>query len=244
MKYPILFICVLASVYASAQTKPKTTTTTSKTTTAKTPVKTTSTAPVLKNALDSFSYAIGMSVGNFCNQQQIKNVNTNLVMRGVSDAGGKPLLTEQQMNAIITGYLTKQSSEKARAVKAQGEKFLAENAKKPGVITTASGLQYMVLRAGTDTTKPAYNDAVVCHYKGTLSDGTEFESSYNSGQPARFKVNEVIAGWIEALQMMPKGSKWRLFIPSNLAYGDQSNAKIPGGSTLIFELELLDIIKQ
>ena len=243
MKYRILLICVLFSVYASAQTKPKTTTT-SKTTTTKTPVKTASTTPVLKNALDSFSYALGMSVGNFCDQQQIKNLNSSLLMKGVNDAGEKPLFNEQQMNMIITTYLNKRSSEKASVAKAAGQKFLAENAKKPGVVTTPSGLQYLVLRGGTDTIKPTINDAVVCHYHGTLINGTVFESTVESGQPAKFNVGQVIQGWIEALPMMTKGSKWRLFIPAELAYGDRAMGnEIPAGSTLIFDLELLDVIK-
>ena len=248
MKYRILVICVLFSAFASAQTKPKTSTTAKTSTTTKTTTtkaNSNTAAPVLKNGLDSFSYALGMSVGNFCSQQQIKNLNTTVLMKGVNDANksGKPLLTEQQMNSIITTYLTKQSSEKARVAKAAGEKFLAENAKKPGVTTTASGLQYLVMKAGTDTVKPKITDEVICHYHGSLVDGTVFESTVNSGQPARFKVNEVVSGWIEALQLMPKGSKWRLFIPSDLGYGDRGSGPIPGGAVIIFELELLDILK-
>src|SRR5688572_7282627 len=238
MKYRILLICVLSSAYASAQTKP----TTSKPATTKTPVKTASATPVLKNALDSFSYAIGMSVGNFCAQQQIKNLNSNLVMKGVKDAGGKPLMTEQQMNVVISSYLNKRNTERSAAIKAEGQKFLEENAKKPGVVTTASGLQYQVLKAGTDTIKARYTDAVVCNYRGTLLNGNEFDNSNRHGGSVTFNVNEMVTGWIEALQMMPKGSKWRLWVPSNLGYGDRAMGNdIPAGSTLVFELEVLDV---
>jgi FKBP-type peptidyl-prolyl cis-trans isomerase FklB len=243
MKYHILLICVLCSVMASAQTtkpKPKTPATTVKKPT------TTSNTPALRNALDSFSYAMGMSLGNFCNQQGITSVNTSMVLKGLGDGNkpGKALLTEQQMNQVIAGYLGKRNSEKASAAKAEGEKFLAANAKKPGVVTLPSGLQYQVLKAGTDTVKPTMNDRVRCHYHGTLINGVIFDSSVDRGQPAEFGVNEVIAGWIEALQMMPVGSKWRLFVPSDLAYGDQqAGPKIPPGSMLIFDLELLGIVK-
>lgn len=245
MKYRILSICVLLSVCAAAQTKttPKSGTTKPKTTTTKTVA---SNKPVLRNALDSFSYAMGMSMGNFCNNQGITSVNTSMVLKGLGDGSkpGKALLTEQQMNQVISGYLGKRNSEKARVAKEAGQKFLAANAKKAGVVTLESGLQYMVLKAGTDTAKPKLTDKVRCHYHGTLIDGTEFESTVASGQPVVFPVNGVIAGWMEALQMMTVGSKWRLFVPSDLAYGDQqAGPKIAPGSTLVFDVELLEIVK-
>jgi FKBP-type peptidyl-prolyl cis-trans isomerase FklB len=240
MKYSILSICVLCSVIATAQNK-------SSATKPKPPVKsTTSTAPVLRTALDSFSYAMGMNLGSFCNQQNIKSVNTSMLLKGLGDASkpGKALFTEQQMSQVISGYLGKRNAQKASVAKAAGEKFLAENAKKPGVVTLPSGLQYMVLKAGTDTTKPKITDQVKCHYEGTLIDGTEFESSVKNGEPVVFPVNGVIKGWIEALQLMNVGSKWRLFIPSHLAYGDnQAGPMIAPGSTLIFDVELLEIVK-
>jgi FKBP-type peptidyl-prolyl cis-trans isomerase FklB len=246
MKYRILSICVLLSVCAGAQTK-----TTKSSTTTKPKTTTTNTVaankPVLRNALDSFSYAMGMSMGNFCNSQGIKSVNTSMVLKGLGDGSkpGKALLSEQQMNQVISAYLGKRNSEKAAIAKAAGQKFLAENAKKAGVVTLASGLQYMVLKAGTDTVNPKDSDKVRCHYRGTLIDGTEFESSFESGQPVEFGVGAVISGWTEALKMMTVGSKWRLFIPSDLAYGDQqAGPKIAPGSTLIFDVELLEIIKQ
>jgi FKBP-type peptidyl-prolyl cis-trans isomerase FklB len=242
MKYRILFILVFLSAVAAAQTKPapKSSPKTSKTGTQA------SAGPVLRNALDSFSYAMGMSVGSFCNQQGITSINTSMMLKGVGDGSkaGKTLLTEQQMQQVISTYLGKRNAEKAAVAKAAGEKFLAENAKKPGVVTLASGLQYQVMRSGTDTTKPKITDQVRCHYHGTRLDGVVFDSSVERGEPAVFGVNQVIQGWIEALQMMPVGSKWRLFIPSDLAYGDQqAGPKIPPGSMLIFDLELLEIIK-
>jgi FKBP-type peptidyl-prolyl cis-trans isomerase FklB len=202
--------------------------------------------PALRNALDSFSYAIGLSMGNFCNQQKITQLNTSVLLKGVSDGRSpdKALLNEQQMNAVISSYLSRQSAQDATANKLAGEKFLADNAKKPGIIVLASGLQYEVLNAGSDSTRPKLTDKVKCHYHGTLIDGTVFDSSVDRGQPVEFPVNGVIRGWIEALQLMPVGSRWRLFIPSDLAYGDSgAGPDIGPGSTLIFDVELLEIIK-
>ncbi|HYF29848.1 MAG TPA: FKBP-type peptidyl-prolyl cis-trans isomerase [Chitinophagaceae bacterium] len=247
MKYRILLICVLFSVMAAAQTtKPK----------PKTPAKpatkpaATSSTPVLKNALDSFSYAMGVSVGSFCGQQGISGVNTAALLKGLNDGAkpGQALLTEQQVSQVISVFVNRHATErdakKAAVAKAEGKKFMEQNAKKPGVVTLASGLQYLVLRAGTDTTKPSINDSVTCHYHGTLIDGRIFESSVQNGRPITFAVHGVIQGWIEALQLMPVGSKWRLFIPSDLAYGDrQMGPDIAPGSTLIFDVELLAIKK-
>ena len=245
MQYRILFICVLFSVAAAAQTKPTTSkpaTTTKPKTTTKPPVLN---KPVLKlkNALDSFSYAMGMSMGNFCEKQGILKVNNAVVLQGLNDASkaGDAIFTEQQMNQIISGYLNRQNTEKAKVARVAGDKFMAENAKKPGVVTLASGLQYTVLRAGTDTAKPKLTDTVICHYTGMQTDGTEFESSLTSGQPAEFRLDEVIRGWTEALQMMTVGSKWRLFIPADLGYGDRQGTPFPPGSTLVFDVELLAI---
>lgn len=241
MKYRILSICVLLSMCAAAQTK------TTKPAAPKPKTNTAKPAPALRNALDSFSYAMGMSMGNFCNSQGIGSVNTSMVLKGLGDGSkpGKALLTEQQMNQVISGYLGKRNSEKAKVAREAGQKFLAENAKKAGVVSLASGLQYTVLKAGTDTAKPTLSDKVRCHYRGTLVDGSEFESSYTNGQPIEFSVTGVIPGWTEALQLMTVGSKWRLFIPSDLAYGDQqAGPKIAPGSTLIFDVELLAIVKE
>ena len=233
-------LCMLSAVLVTAQTtKPK----------PKTPAKpataNTTKTPALKNALDSFSYAMGLSLGNFCDQQGIKSLNTSMVLKGLGDRSKTPLLTEVEMNDVIKSFLDKQKSAKATNARAAGEKFLAANAKKAGVVTTASGLQYLVLKAGTETTHPTENDQVKCHYVGSLIDGTEFESSVKNGAPIVIGVNQVIAGWTEALKLMTPGSKWRLFIPADLAYGDQqAGPHISPGSTLIFDLELIEIVKQ
>jgi FKBP-type peptidyl-prolyl cis-trans isomerase FklB len=152
-------------------------------------------------------------------------------------------MNEEQMNMSISNYLQTLKAEKALANKKVGAEFLAANKSKPGVVTLPSGLQYIVVKEGTGA-KPTINDKVKCHYHGTLIDGTIFDSSVERGQPIDFPVNGVIKGWVEALQLMPVGSKWKLFIPSELGYGDnQAGAKIGPGSTLIFDVELIDIVK-
>ncbi len=204
--------------------------------------------PLLKNAADSFSYAVGSSIASFYKQQGVKNINTALVNKAINDAlrsGGntKPLLSDDQIQSCISNYIQKASTEKASGNIKAGEAFLAANKNKPGVITMPSGLQYLILKEGTGP-KPAATDKIKCHYHGTLIDGRVFESSVNNGQPIEYQVNGFIPGWIEALQMMPVGSKWRLFVPSNLAYGNQqSGPMIAPGSTLIFDMELLEILK-
>ena len=207
---------------------------------------TTAAAPVvLKTTTDSLSYAIGLSVANFYKQQNITNINTALVMRAINDVtrGNKQALDEQLANQTIVNFMQKAKAEKASAAKKQGLDFLAANKNKPGVVTTPSGLQYLVMKTGTGP-KPALTDMVRVHYHGTLIDGRVFDSSVDRGQPIELSVNGVIPGWTEALQLMPVGSKWKLFIPSNLAYGDQqAGPMIAPGSTLVFEVELLDIVK-
>ncbi len=202
------------------------------------------TQPVLKTASDSLSYAIGLSVAGFYKEQGVQTVNSTLVARAINDVlkTGKPLLNDQQANACIINFVQKEKAGKAEPNKKAGEAFLAENKNKPGVVTLPSGLQYQILKEGTGA-KPSDNDKVKCHYEGKLIDGSIFESSYQRGEPIDFNVTGVIRGWTEALKMMPVGSKWRLFIPSDLGYGDQGNGKIQPGSTLIFEVELLDIDK-
>jgi len=191
------------------------------------------------------SYAIGLSVAGFYKEQGVQNVNANIVARAITDVlkTGKPLMNDQQANSCIINFVQKAKAEKAEPNKKAGEAFLAENKTKPGVVTLPSGLQYIVLKEGTGA-KPVATDKVKCHYKGTLIDGTVFDSSIDRGQPIEFAVTGVIPGWTEALQLMAVGSKWKLFIPSNLGYGDQgAGAAIKPGSTLIFEVELLDIVK-
>jgi FKBP-type peptidyl-prolyl cis-trans isomerase FklB len=203
-----------------------------------------STASVLKTTGDSVSYAIGLSVAGFFKEQGIQSVNTSLVSKAINDIlrNGKPQLSEQQANGVIMGCVQRVKEQKSAVNKKAGEEFLTANKIKPGVVTLPSGLQYIVLKEGTGP-KPLATDKVKCHYQGTLLDGTIFDSSIQRGQPIDFTVTGVIPGWTEALQLMPVGSKWRLFIPASLAYGDQQAGKISPGSTLIFDLELLEIVK-
>jgi len=205
----------------------------------------TATAPALKSTRDSLSYAIGLSVANFYKQQDITDINTAMVTRAINDVNKKSklLMDEQQCNSVIMGYVQKAKAGKAAGNKKIGEDFLAANKNKPGVVSLPSGLQYTILKEGTGP-KPALTDKIKCHYHGTLIDGRVFDSSVDRGQPIELSVNGVIAGWTEALQLMPVGSKWKLFVPSNLAYGDQqAGALIGPGSTLIFDVELLEIVK-
>jgi FKBP-type peptidyl-prolyl cis-trans isomerase FklB len=199
----------------------------------------------LNNQTDSLSYSIGIMVASFYKQQGITKINDTLVNKAIKDkmSGDSTLLTEQQCNQVLMAFIEKAKAEKAVAAKKQGEAFLSSNKTKPGVVTTASGLQYLVLKEGTGP-KPTINDKVKCDYEGRLIDGTVFDSSVKQGKPIEFAVNGVISGWTEALQLMNTGSKYRLFIPSNLAYGDQQmGADIKPGSTLIFDVDLIEIVK-
>lgn len=198
----------------------------------------------LKTQKDKLSYAIGMQVGGTISRQGIE-VDPNVLLEGLKDAmAGKPIMTEEDVRATMmqlqSDMLAKQK-QAGEANKKEGEAFLAANKGKEGVITLPSGLQYKVLKEGTGP-KPAATDTVLCNYRGTLINGKEFDSSYKRGEPAKFPVNGVIKGWTEALQLMPVGSKWQLFIPAELAYGERgAGADIAPNSTLIFEVELLSI---
>ena len=196
----------------------------------------------LKNANDSASYAIGIGIANFYGQQGVNNLNTGLIAKAIHDVFGKKhvLLDDDQANKVIMDYLGKIELEKAQPVIAEGEKFLAENKKKKGVITTTSGLQYEIIKKGTGPL-PDDSATVLCHYKGHLLNGEEIDNSYSRGEPASFQVNGVIEGWTEALKLMPVGSTYKLYIPHHLAYGTTDRHPIPGGSVLIFEIELLGI---
>ena len=201
------------------------------------------------SAAQQRSYAIGRNIGMNLKQQDLQ-LDTEQLLKGMKDAlGGQPsLLTdaemEQTLGALQQELQAKQQEKTAAAgAKAakEGEAYLAANAAKPGVVTLPSGLQYKVLTAGTGK-KPAATDTVVVHYRGTLTDGTEFDSSYKRNQPAKFKVNQVIPGWTEALQLMPVGSKWQLVIPAKLAYGERgAGGAIPPNAVLVFEVELQGI---
>jgi FKBP-type peptidyl-prolyl cis-trans isomerase FklB len=198
----------------------------------------------LKTPLDSFSYAVGLSMAGFYKEQGVQNINNALVMRALNDVkNGKSLLDESQTNSSIVNYMTSMKSQKASGNKKEGEVFLAANKSKPGVITLPSGLQYMVIKEGTGA-KPALTDKVKVHYEGSLISGKIFDSSIQRGEPIELNVNGVIPGWTEALQLMPIGSKWKLFVPSDLGYGDNgAGADIKPGATLLFDVELIDIVK-
>ncbi|MBI3869273.1 MAG: FKBP-type peptidyl-prolyl cis-trans isomerase [Verrucomicrobia bacterium] len=196
------------------------------------------------------SYSFGLNYGNFFKQNGIE-LDIDEFAKGISDQiAGKPAMTDQQAREIMNAFRTEMMAKKAQRDKEQGDKnekegakFLEENAKKEGVKSTASGLQYKVLKEGSGA-KPGLTDTVETHYKGTLIDGSTFDSSYDRGTPTSFSVGGVISGWTEALQMMTVGSKWQLFIPSKLAYRERgSPPKIGPNATLVFEIELLSIKK-
>lgn len=189
------------------------------------------------------SYSLGMNVGRALKRQNF-DVDVNLMKQAIEDVlGGKEtLLTDQEATQVINDYRRNQAMKVQEKNKSEGDAFLAANAKKEGVVTTASGLQYIAMNTGSGP-KPKATDRVKVHYRGTLIDGTEFDNSYKRGAPAEFALNGVIKGWTEVLQLMPVGSKWKVFIPSNLAYGPSGRPSIPPNSTLIFDIELIDIVK-
>lgn len=196
----------------------------------------------LKNALDSFSYALGLSISNFYKEQGVKEINENLVLKAITDVkNGTVRLTDDAVNTAIMNYLDELKSKEAAEEKKKGTEFLAENKKKEGVVELPSGLQYKIIQQGTGN-KPTASSEVMVHYTGKLLDGTQFDSSLERGQPLKITVNRVIKGWTEALELMPVGSKWILYIPSHLGYGDYGSGPIKPGSTLIFEVELLEIL--
>lgn len=190
------------------------------------------------------SYALGLSMAaNFMNSG-LKNIDTDAFMKGLVDSlqGKTPDMSVEKAQSVINEYFSKLQAEAVEANKKEGEAFLAKNKEKAGVIVTASGLQYEVLTEGTGE-KPKASSTVRCHYEGRLINGQVFDSSFKRNQPADFPVNGVIQGWVEALQLMPVGSKWRLYIPSNLAYGEHGAGDMIGpNTTLIFDVELLEIL--
>jgi FKBP-type peptidyl-prolyl cis-trans isomerase FklB len=203
----------------------------------------------LKTDKDKVSYSIGLDIGQSLRQRAME-LNPELLARGIKDAlsGSKALLTEDQAREVLEAFAKDMAAKEeslrsglAEKNKKEGEAFLAENKKKDGVKTLPSGLQYKVVKAGTGKT-PKASQVVKTHYRGTLTDGTEFDSSYRRNEPAVFPVNGVIPGWTEALQLMPVGSKWQLVLPSTLAYGERgAGATIGPNAVLIFEVELLGI---
>jgi FKBP-type peptidyl-prolyl cis-trans isomerase FklB len=199
----------------------------------------------LKDPKDKASYSIGLNIGSNLKRQNV-DLNPEALMAGMQDAmsGKKPLLNDQEVREAMMNLEKDMQQKQAAAAQknaADGEKFLAENKTKPGVKTTASGLQYKLEKEGKGA-QPKANDTVTVNYRGTLINGTEFDSSYKRGQPATFPVSGVIRGWTEALQLMKVGSKYQLFIPANLAYGERGAGRDIGpNSTLIFDVELLDV---
>src|SRR6184192_3078682 len=203
-------------------------------------------SPQLKDQKEKVSYAIGMNIGLNLSRQKV-DISPDVLAAGLKDAlAGKPQLTPDQVKDVMAQFekdMEQKQKQAGEKNKTEGAKFLEENKKKPGVKTTASGLEYKVEKEGTGS-QPKATEMVTVNYRGTLVDGTEFDSSYKRGQPASFPVTGVIKGWTEALQLMPVGSKWQLFVPSDLAYGDRGadpRSGIGPGATLIFDVELLSI---
>lgn len=194
--------------------------------------------------LDKVSYSLGLSIANNLISSGVTTINAEAFIDGLNVvfSGKMPEIMPDEANNILQDYFDKLQQAKGNEAKAEGEKFLAENKKKEGVVTLPSGLQYKILTAGNGP-KPKASDTVKCHYEGRLIDGTVFDSSIRRGEPAEFPVSGVIAGWVEALQLMPVGSKWQLYIPSELAYGTHGAGQSIGpNATLIFDVELLAII--
>lgn len=254
----VLAVGLLPGAVLAQQTSPATNT--QQTPAAKTPhspvakSRTTGTAKApatftLKTQKEKMSYAIGMNIGTGMHRQALQ-IDPNILLRGLKDAlaGGKTLMTDEEAKAVMTqlqNEMRKVQQEKMQqagaANKKEGEAFLEANKTKEGVKVLPSGLQYKILKEGSGP-KPTASDTVVCNYRGTLIDGKEFDSSYKRGEAATFPVNGVIKGWTEALQLMAVGSKWQLFLPADLAYGDRgAGADIGPDATLIFEVELMSI---
>jgi FKBP-type peptidyl-prolyl cis-trans isomerase len=240
MKQLFAFLALFGSLAVTAQSKPV----------AKKPASKPAAAPVMKSSTDSISYAIGLSVATFYKQQGIEKVNSAMVARAINDITNNktPLLSSNEANEVMSRCMNElqqkqeaMAAEKAAPTIKAGEAFLAQNKTKAGVKTTPSGLQYEVVTQGTGPT-PTAADTVVCHYRGTLIDGTEFDNSYKRGEPLTIPVSGVIRGWTEALQLMPVGSKYKVYIPQELGYGTFDNGgPIPAGSVLVFDVELLEI---
>lgn len=190
--------------------------------------------------MDKLSYSLGLGIGRQLAQLGAKNINVDDFAQSIRDvlSGKTPAVGDVEAQQIVTSFFQEQEQEKASAAKAEGENFLAENAKKEGVVTLPSGLQYKVLREGNGK-KPSATDVVECDYEGTLINGQVFDSSYRRGERASFPLNQVIKGWTEGLQLMQEGAKYRFFIPYNLAYGERgAGQSIPPYAALIFDVEL------
>lgn len=195
--------------------------------------------------MEKLSYALGMVIGHNLKGMGVENLSGSDFAQAVTDvlSGETTKMTDAEAQQLVTNFMQKQQEEAGKAIREEGEKFLAENAKKEGVTVLPSGLQYVVLQEGKGA-KPTATDRVKCHYEGTLTNGAVFDSSYRRGEPAVFPLNGVIAGWTEGVQLMAEGAKYRFFIPYNLAYGERGAGQaIPPYAALIFDVELIEIVK-
>ena len=237
MKKGLLIVGLVVTIFANAQTKKTSTVTNPKL------AITYTAAQAMKNTKDSASYALGYRIAQSMKGQGLQEINMAIFEQGFK-AGVKTasVIPDSLLDVCIKNYQDKMMNEKIAANRAAGKAFLEENAKKPGVVKLTSGLQYLILKEGSGTEKPTLKSTVRCHYHGTLITGEVFDSSVQRGEPISFPLNGVIKGWQDAVQLMTVGSKWRLFIPSELAYGERSAGALIGpGSTLIFDVELLGI---
>ena len=194
--------------------------------------------------MDKLSYALGLVIGHNLKEMGVDNLNGADFAQAVADvlAGNATAMTNAEAQQIVATYMQEKEAEKGKAAREAGEKFLAENAKKEGVVVLPSGLQYVVLTEGSGR-KPSATDNVKCHYEGRLTDGTVFDSSFRRGEPAVFPLNGVIAGWTEGVQLMGEGAKFRFFIPYNLAYGERgAGGSIPPYAALVFDVELIEVL--
>ena len=195
--------------------------------------------------MENLSYALGMVIGHNLKGMGVQNLNAPPVAQAVTDVleGHATLLDDAEAQRTVSEFLQRQQAEAGKAVREEGERYLAENAQKEGVTVLPSGLQYVVLTEGTGA-KPKATDRVKCHYEGRLTDGTVFDASYRRGEPAVFPLNGVIAGWTEGVQLMGEGAKFRFFIPYQLAYGERgAGQSIPPYAALVFDVELIEVVK-
>ncbi len=232
MKKLLFLLPIMVSVSFAQSKKPPV-----KTANKKTDIK------VTLSAKDSLSYAMGVQTAEYYKMQGAENINIDMVKKAYEDVYNNKtlLITPEECNTTIQKKLQEFMMNKSNAEKQASAKFLEENKKRPGVVTLPSGLQYEIITKGTGAI-PVATDTVKTNYIGTLIDGKEFDNSYKRGEPIEIPVTGVIRGWVEALQLMPVGSKWKLYIPSELGYGDHGAGTIPGGAALVFTIELLDIV--
>ncbi len=237
------FTILAQDTKSKTATTPKAAAPAKTTTAAKTALtKTAAPAISLKNGVDSLSYALGISLASYYKTQGINELNSELLSKACGDLlqGKTTLMDNNAAGAFLNNYMTKLQAEKSKGTKEAGEKYLAANKNRPGVKVTESGLQYEILQEGTGE-KPGAIDTVTCHYRGTFIDGKGFDNSYDRGQPISFPLNGVIKGWTEGLQLMNVGAKYKFYIPYSLGYGEYDYMSIPGGSTLVFEVELIEV---